>query len=149
MSESIKAKNETVKRLGKRLWSAADLPHLTGRQVILSGLETEKVERGGRKSKLHCANPRKSTRPFKGRVARLASEYEGIKSTLWVWPDQKRVWRPLTAQSVVGGRIEELRGYQGGARVKRGSAPPDRRPRIIKNYQLAFGWAFFSFFFFF
>lgn len=43
--------------------------------------------------------PGKIHRRFKGGVARLASEYEGIKSALRVWPDQKRVCRSLTAQS--------------------------------------------------
>lgn len=101
------------------------------------------MAREGRKSKLHCANPRKNTRRFKGGVARLASECEGIKSTLWVWPDQKRVWRSLTAQSDADW---QGRGDKGIWRRGKGKESEPTPRQEVENYQKVNGlWVGFLF----
>lgn len=53
---------------------------------------------------------------------------------------------PSEPRATLSDRDEGIRGYGGGAKGKKVSPPPDKRWRIIKNYQMAFGWVFFSVF---
>lgn len=53
---------------------------------------------------------------------------------------------PSQPRATLSDREEGIRGHRGGARAERVSPPPDKRRGIIKNYQMAFGWAFFSLF---